>query len=245
MTLAVQTYNRLRTAMTNAAAADEIRDILEINQVLSATEAGYLDGVVAGTPTASKAVVLDSSKGYPFDGRITTTDGVASGTARVIGGLAYSSVAASTAVASTSTETLFSTSYTMPANTLKAGSVVKIKYQGIATTTIASDTLAVKLYIGGLAGTPLISHAAVDAADSDTFSGEFTLVCRTAGATGTMVGSGVYKTIAAEGTMTAKDDILASTTINTTASQVIGVAATWNTTNANSCRLDLLTVEIV
>lgn len=160
------------------------------------------------------------------------------------GGMAYASVAASTAVASTSAETLFDTFYTIPANTLKAGSVVKVRFQGIATTTVANDTLGVKLYIGGIGGTALITAAATDAANSDTFTGEFQLHVRTAGTTGTCVGVGTFKVSSAEGTMTIKDDILASTTLNTTTTQVVGVAATWNTTNANSCRLDVMSVEI-
>ena len=255
----------MAAALANRTMGNYVGDQLDVLNELVAAELGFIDGVTAGTAAASTALVLDGSKGITtitsmtvttltaptiagttaFTGRLTTTDGVASGTAKVMGGLAYSNTAASTAVASTSLETLFDTSYTMPADTLKAGTVVKIRYQGIATTTVGSDTLGVKLYIGGLAGTALITAAAVDGVNSDTFSGEFQLVCRTAGATGTMVGTGVYKTTAAEGTMTAKDDILASTTINTTASQVIGVGATWNTTNANSCRLDILTVEIL
>ncbi len=198
----------------------------------------------AGTSEASKVVVAGSDGGVAFVGRLTTTDGVSSGTAKVIGGLAYSNTAASSAVASTSAETQFDTFYTMPANTLKAGTVVKIRFQGIATTTIGSDTVGVKLYLGGIGGTALITAAAVDAADAMTFTGECTLICRTAGATGTFVSVGIYKTIAAEGTFTAKDDIVASTTINTTTSQIISAAATWNNTNANSCRLDILTVEI-
>ena len=40
-------------------------------------------------------------------------------------------------------------------------------------------------------------------------------------------------------------EILASTTIDTTAAQVVGVAATWSVASAsNSCRLDFLRVEI-
>lgn len=61
--LAANTFSKLRTAIGNNAAADEIRDVLEIANVLSSTEAGYLDSVTAGTAAASKAVVLDGSKG--------------------------------------------------------------------------------------------------------------------------------------------------------------------------------------
>jgi hypothetical protein len=211
---------------------------------------GY-DGV-AGPTTALGAItatsIVDtgalSATTGTFTGRMTTTDGVSSGTARVIGGLAYSNTAASTAIASTSAETVFDTNYNMPANTLKAGTVVKIRYQGIGTTVVGTDTLAHKLYIGGSAGTALISSAATTMVNSHTFNGEVTLICRTAGATGTLVATGTYKVNSAEGTMTTKDDITASTTVNTQAAQLITVTGQFNTTNANSVRLDIMTVEI-
>lgn len=181
-----------------------------------------------------------------FTGRVTTTDGVSSGTARVVGGLAYSNTAASTAITgSTTAEQTFDQSYTIPANTLKAGTVVKVRAQGIATTTQANDGVAYKLYIGGTGGTALITAANTDATNSDTFQMECTLICRTAGTTGTFVSTGTYKVSSAEGTMTVKDDITASTSINTQLNQAMIVTATWNVANAtNSCRLDILTVEI-
>jgi hypothetical protein len=199
------------------------------------------------------ADTLNVSATTAFTGRMTTTDGVASGTARVIGGRAYSNTAASTAVTTTTTETLFDAKYSIPANTLKAGTVIRVRYQGIATATNGTDTLAVKAYIGCADATPptggvtLISHAATDVANNDVFQGEYILVVRTAGAAGTMVGCGTYKSVpAAEGTATYKDDILASTAIDTTIAQLVAVSATWSTNNAgNSCRLDVMSVEIV
>ncbi len=225
---------------------------------LTTAQAAFLSGVTAGTVTASKAVVVNSSSAIDaitittlaagattLTGRLTTTDGVTAGTAKVVGGLAYNSVAASTAIASTSAETQYDTFYTLPADTLKAGTLLKIRYQGICTTAIGSDTLLIKLYLGGIGGTALITAAAAAIGTAGTFTGEFELTCRTAGVTGTAVGVGLYKTSAAEGTATMKDVKLASTTVNTTHSQVIGVAVTANTANANSSRLDFLRVEIL
>lgn len=168
-----------------------------------------------------------------------------------LGGVAYRNVAASTALSNTTSETMFSTMLTIPANTLKAGTVLKIRYQGIATATNSTDTLAIKLYIatvttaGSITGTALISAAAVDVADNNTFSGEAVVVIRTAGASGTLVADAKYKTTAAEGTATIKDDITASTTIDTTVAQYVGVSGTWSVASAsNSCRLDIMVVEI-
>lgn len=154
--------------------------------------------------------------------------------------------AASSAVTTTTSETLFNNSITITPGILIAGSLIRIRYQGIVTAVNSTDTVALKLYIGGLTGTALISHAATNCAASSVFQGEFELAIRTSGASGTMVGCGTYKSIpAAAGTATYKDAILASTAIDTTASQVIGASATWSTNNAgNSCRLDFLRVSM-
>lgn len=185
--------------------------------------------------------------GLRSKGRITTMDGVSAGTNRVVGGLAYSNVAASAAHTNTTTEALFDKQYSVPANTLKAGTVVRIRFQGIATATNSTDTLLIKLYIGGLAGTALLTGTATDVANSDIFAGWFELVIRTAGASGTMVGFGAHTDVpAASGTAAMSiAEILASTAIDTTAAQVIGVGADWSVASAsNSARLDILTVEI-
>lgn len=160
--------------------------------------------------------------------------------------VAYSNEAASSAISNTTTETAFDTSYTFPKNSLDAGQVIKIKWQGIATSTNSTDTLAIKVYIGGITGTLLFTHAATDVANNNVFMGEYELIVRTVGASGTVVGFGTGKSVpAAEGTATYKDDILASTTIDTTAVQQVAVSATWSVASAsNSVRLDFLTVEV-
>jgi len=158
---------------------------------------------------------------------------------------AYTNTAASTAISNTASETAFSTSYTIPANSLVAGEAIDIEWQGIATATNSTDTLAIKVYIGGTSGTLLFTHAATDVADNNVFHGKYKLIIRTVGSSGTMVGfSGGSKSVpAAEGTITMKDDIQGSATIDTTASQQIVVTATWsNASSSNSCRLDVLHV---
>lgn len=171
----------------------------------------------------------------------------AAGDPKVIAKKLFSQVAASTAVTNTVTETEFDQSYTLPANILKAGSLIRIRYQGIATATNATDTLTAKLYVGGKAGTALQTCGATDVANNNIFAGEYYMSVRTVGATGTFVGWGLYTaTLAASGTATMVTGITASTTIDTTAAQKLVVAATWSVANAgNSCRLDYFTVEML
>jgi hypothetical protein len=179
--------------------------------------------------------------------RLKVTDGVSSGTARVMGGLAYSNTAASSAHTNSTDEALFSTNYSIPANTLKAGTVIKVRFQGIATATNSSDTLTIKLYLGGLAGTAILTGTATDVVNNNIFAGEATIVVRTAGASGTFVAVGTHTDVPAASGTAAHDitEITASTTIDTTAAQVIGVGADWSAADpGNSARLDILTVEI-
>lgn len=163
-----------------------------------------------------------------------------------VGGVAYRNLAASTAHTNTTDEALFDTQLSIPANTLKAGSVIKVRFQGIATATNSTDTLTIKLYIGGLAGTALLTGTATDVANNDIFCGEATIVMRTIGESGTFVAVGSHaKVPAASGTAVPVYQITASTSIDTTAAIVLGVGADWSVANSgNSCRLDIFVVEI-
>lgn len=164
-----------------------------------------------------------------------------------LGGVVYSAVAASAAHSDTTTEALFDKQYSIPANTLVAGSIIKVRYQGIATATNSTDTLTIKLYIGGLAGTAILTGTATDVANNNIFAGEALIQIRTAGASGTLVAVGTHTDVpAASGTAThGICEITASTAIDTTAAQVVGVGADWSVADAgNSARLDIMVVEI-
>lgn len=163
-----------------------------------------------------------------------------------IGFLAYSNTAASAAITNVNTATLFDKNYTVPVNTLEAGTVIKVRFQGIATGTHSTDTLIVKLLIGGVSGTALLTSATTNATDNDIFAGECVIVVRTAGASGTFVATGSFTSVeAASGVATRVDAITASTAIDTTATQQIGVSATWSVADTgNTVRLDIFTVEI-
>lgn len=163
-----------------------------------------------------------------------------------LGGVVYRTVADGTAHTSSTTETLLG-SFSIPANTLVVGSVVEVEYMGIATASTNSDTLTVKLYIGGLTGTALLTGTATDTAANNIFSGKCTLVVRTIGTAGTFVAHGHHTDVpAASGTATIGiAERTASTAINTETAQVIGVGADWSTADTNnSCKLEILVVKI-
>lgn len=158
--------------------------------------------------------------------------------------LVYSAVAASAAVSNTVTETDFDKSVTLPAGTLKAGDVVRVRAQATPTAGNSTNTLNLKLKIGS---TVVLATGAVDVTDGGGDVGyiEADVVVRTAGASGTMVAAGVTA-LGVPGTVTAKPNFLASTALDTTAAQAVKVSATWSVANAgNSCRLDVLNVQIL
>lgn len=160
-----------------------------------------------------------------------------------LGGLLGVSVAASTAITGeTETQASFSTTVTIPANTLKAGSRVKIRAQGIHTAATGSETHTLLLLLGS---TTLVSKASIDPAANDVFVVDFELVVRTAGGSGTMVGAGSLG-LGASGSGSMYPVYLASTAIDTTAAQIVAVAIDRqaSATDGDSARLDILSVEI-
>lgn len=156
--------------------------------------------------------------------------------------LIYSSVAASAAISNTTTETAFDKSVSIPADTLKAGDVIRVRLQAVATATNGTDTLDVQLRLGT---TDILATGAVDVANGDIAFIDADITIRTIGAGGTMVAAG-HTAIGVPGTVTAKPKFMASTAIDTTAAISVNASATWSVANAgNSVRLDVMNVQII
>lgn len=155
----------------------------------------------------------------------------------------YANVAAGTAVSNTTTETGLFTTYSIPAGVLRAGSVIRFRWQGIATSTNSTDTLQIKAYINS---TAVATGTATDVANNDMFDGECTAVLRTVGSSGTFVATALHSKVpAASNTATRVCQLTASTAIDTTAAVTITVKATWSVASAsNSVRGDMLVIEI-
>jgi predicted RecA/RadA family phage recombinase len=156
--------------------------------------------------------------------------------------LLYAALAASTAVTTTTVETAFDSAYSIAANMLKVGDVIKVRAQAIATATNSTDTLNLKLYLGTV---EIAATGAVDVANNDIGYIDAEVVIRTIGAGGTLVGAGVVA-LGVPGTVTAKPFLKASATVDTTAAASVAVKATWSTNNAgNSVRLDVMNVQLI
>jgi len=170
-----------------------------------------------------------------------TTRGVIGALALLIGGVAKASSAASAAVHDTNVETTLD-SVVFAANELgNAGTVIDFEVQGIATATVGTDTLTIKIKLGS---TVILTIGPTDVANSNIWYARGRITIRTTGSGGTMVACGINQALAAAGGA-AVTWILASTAIDTTVSQTLAVTATWSTNNANSCRNDVFVVNVV
>jgi hypothetical protein len=152
----------------------------------------------------------------------------------------FVSVAGSTVITNTVAETTFDQNVTLPTHALKAGDELDIEAAVAIPSTNSTDTLNVKLYIGA---TVIAATGALDVANNDVAIIRARLTVRTDGAGGTLVASG-EAFIGTPGTANYKPFILASTAIDTTATQQIKATATWSVANAgDQARLDRLSVR--
>lgn len=211
-----------------------ITDAYSINDVVFFGRCLPGDRIAARIPANAAAIAIGDTLVSNGDGTIVKNTGGNSHTL-------FSNTVASNAVTNTTTETDFNQKYTIPANFLQPGDVLTINAQVIATATNTTDTLTVKLYIGG---TAIVATAAVDVVNNDIAVISATVIIRTIGAAGTYVAFG-QQGLGTPGTVTAKPWNLGSTAIDTTATQVVKVTATWSVANAgDSCRLDGLDIEL-
>lgn len=128
----------------NPDAAAELKALLNVVQVLSSAEAGFIDGVTAGTVTASKAVVVDSSKDVA--GIRNLTLGTAGST---LGTLVLSGNTAETVTIKTAA-TAGNYTLTLPADDGDAGEQLQSNGSGVLTWESAGSMSAVKNILSNL-----------------------------------------------------------------------------------------------
>ena len=171
-----------------------------------------------------------------------------SGSQMHVGGQAATKTAATTLTNST-TQTLLD-SCAIPANSLVAGSTIRVKSMGIATATNSTDTLQITLGLGPTATAlasreEILATDAVDAVNNDVFYIDAVIQVRTVGTGGTAVAMVQYQDPDAVAT-TSKRILKASFTLNTTVANTLAVSGQWSVANAgNSMRSDLFVVDIV
>lgn len=158
------------------------------------------------------------------------------------GGTLYDIVAASTGVTNTNTETVFSNgSYSVPANTLSVGDIIRIKGQAVVSAQNSTNTHDVKIELGS-SHTVIGDSGAVALAATQYVEFDISLTIRTIGASGTYVGSGTITTNPG-GTVSVIPVSIASATLDTTVAELIRVTVTASAASTgNVCALQEFSV---
>lgn len=129
---------------------------------------------------------------------------------------------------------------TIPADTLAAGDVVRFTAHVAIPTTVSTDTLRVRVRVGGLSGTAIFDSTALDVSNDDLVRLSGSITFRTVGATGTAL-SVVDSSATIAGTYTPTDpQVTAISSLDTTAALTVVVTAVWSTQNANVAKLQEL-----
>jgi hypothetical protein len=161
-------------------------------------------------------------------------------------GLVLAAIAAGTDHENTTDEAVMNGgSYSIPANTLKAGDVFRVRCALKVTDNNSTDTLTTTLRLGtaALTGTAVIATAAVDSADNDVVYFDVDIVIRSIGASGKFAACGVQAN-GVPGTVTAKPFVLAETAIDTTVANFISVTSDWSVAHAdNEVNLEVFNVS--
>lgn len=119
--------------------------------VISGKVSGVLSWYVAQTTVGLVALTLTgalSAVAATFTGRVTTTDGVASGDARIVGGVVHAKQTTTT-VTNTTTETAIG-SHSIPANTIKAGTTVRVRGSFKCTGNAGGHTATLRVKLGAV-----------------------------------------------------------------------------------------------
>ena len=149
-------------------------------------------------------------------------------------------VAASAAIGATSTSAAdFDKTFAIPAQELKAGSIIKVKACGIVVGQDSTPQFDVKLY----AGTEVVASVTVAAAaTNDQFTIIADIVIRTIGSSGTMIAQVSHICDAAGTAIGVRNMAVATET--TVAGLTIKCSGQFNASHAsNTARLDILEVE--
>lgn len=184
-----------------------------------------------------------------FAGRQTTTDGVAAGIAKVMGGRANAWTADGSALTNSLAETVLA-SLSIPASTLKAGSRLRVRFMVSITADNGATTLTIRLRIGPttLTGTVLLASTATDTSANHVCLGEFTLISLAApGAGAACRGWGHFQEPGAAGGAF-KSAVLgtggAGANLATNGALLLEVTGQWSAADANSCAATYFDVEI-
>jgi len=170
-----------------------------------------------------------------------------------VGGKLFVNAAASTAISNTSAETDFSLNYTLPANSLKVGQVIRLVCRGTLNTHSTAPTLIMRVKFGAtvLALTPTWTTIASTA--NRGWEITFDTIVTAIGTGGTVEALGVFTTStgAAAAVTNQMLDLKNATptspvTVNTTVAQTLQVSAKFSVASVNnSMTMRQMIVEVL
>ena len=166
-----------------------------------------------------------------------------------VGGQAKATVADGTSHENDATEGSLD-KLAIPANTLVAGSTIRVWASGIVEDNNSTDTLTIFIRLGTNATLPasntaVFTSAAVDSADADVYALNGVIQIRTAGSSGTAVAMFSYQDPDAVATAP-KWQLTASFAVDTTSALYLDFSADWSVAHAeNETNSNMFVVDIV
>jgi hypothetical protein len=156
--------------------------------------------------------------------------------ATTFSGTSNTSIPAGNTIANTASETAFTSSYTIPANSLRAGSVIKVTLYGTyGTDAVLAPTLQGRLKIGGTTRLDTGSLTAVVGATNRGWTAEGQIVVHSIGASGVADAQGTAQfSTAVTAALSVHMPNTATFTLDTTASQAITVTIQWGTADTDN-----------
>jgi hypothetical protein len=212
--------------------------VISIGDALSANTT--IEGGVGG-------VTLIADTSIANQGRTTTTDGVAAGTVKVVGGRSFASLTDSATLTSLAAPTPADTTFAIPADTFKSGTLVKIIAVCRSIAVNGADTIQYSLrWNDGGGADVLVASTAINVGANNRVRLEGTAIARAA--PGAAVGMSAYfsssdLSVAAVTSGPAAGAVL---TLATNAAVTIDVLVTHSANNAgNQSVVESLYVEVV
>jgi len=168
------------------------------------------------------------SAGLASTGRATTTDGVGSGDAAIVGGNIHCEVVSNT-ITNTTTETTFA-KHTIPANTLKAGTIIRVRASVRVTGNAGADTLVIKVRLNGVT---LYATSAAALLANDVAVFDFLIVSRAAPSAASSVHSSGLAIVSVGGTHGVKASCIAPANYATNGALDVDLRGLWSAASAS------------
>lgn len=210
---------------------------------IQASSAGLTNLTLTGALAAASAAFTGalSAAAATFTGIVTTTDGVTSGDARRVGGRVHEKIT-STPVTNTTTETTIG-SHTLPANTIKAETKIRVRGALRVTGNAGGHTVTLRLKLGG---TTYMSVATLAMVANDIAVFEAMITGRATPGAAAEVAIDANMTVTQSATPTTSAVVPAPANYATNGALAVSATAQWSAASASDILIgEQFSVEVV